>query len=150
MSFYNDGNGVGSIFTPYNQETSVTQEPKVEETVIQEIKTEILPENDLLTEECMDLFDEQNDLVKGFVNFVRSENNGIFVTSNDLNSADKKTFKVKIGNRSQNYTFSNTIANKIENYMQNKESVFNKTKNQNLFLGGINSFLNILNAGEEC
>lgn len=157
MSFYDDGRGLQAIFTPYNEEVeespteeSVTEETAAEETITEETENEILPENDLLTEECMDLLDEQNDHVKGFVNFVRSKNNGIFVTSNDLNSAEKKTFRVQIGNRTQNYTFSSTIAAKIEAYMQSKESVFDKTRNQNLFLGGIDSFLNILNAGEEC
>lgn len=136
--------------TPVIQTEQIT--PEVSDTIQKQISDAVEPETDLLTEECMDLLEEYNDYVHAFVHFVRQENNGIFVTRQNIDSGNPVTYKLQLGNQTKSFTFSSDVAAKLDAFMNNGKnvSIFEKMKNKYQLISSVKELLDILTAGEEC
>ena len=160
MSYYDYEQGLDSIFseateeasTELTQETIETVQEQVNETAENLVMESANPEEDILTEECMDLLDEYNDYVHSFVHFVRQENNGIFVTRQNIDSGNPVTYKLQLGNQVKSFTFSGDVAEKLDAYMNNGKNtaIFDKMKNKYQLISSVKELLDILTAGEEC
>lgn len=160
MSYYDYEQGLNSVFTEVTEEAKVEPTQEVVETVKEQVNdtAENLvmepsnPEEDILTEECMDLLDEYNDYVHSFVHFIRQENNGIFVTRQNIESGNPVTYKLQLGNQVKSFTFSRDVAEKLDAYMNNGKNVaiFEKMKNKYQLVSSVKELLDILTAGEEC
>ena len=160
MSYYDYEQGLDSIFseateeasTELTQETIETVQEQVNGTAENLVMESANPEEDILTEECMDLLDEYNDYVHSFVHFVRQENNGIFVTRQNIDSGNPVTYKLQLWNQVKSFTFSGDVAEKLDAYMNNGKNtaIFDKMKNKYQLISSVKELLDILTAGEEC
>jgi hypothetical protein len=160
MSYYDYEQGLDSIFseateeasTELTQETIETVQEQVNGTAENLVMESANPEEDILTEECMDLLDEYNDYVHSFVHFVRQENNGIFVTRQNIDTGNPVTYKLQLGNQVKSFTFSGDVAEKLDAYMNNGKNtaIFDKMKNKYQLISSVKELLDILTAGEEC
>lgn len=171
MSYYDYEQGLDSIFSEVTENsepitennnstpvitTSTVQTgritPEISNTIQEQVSNVAEPETDLLTEECMDLLEEYNDYVHSFVHFVRQENNGIFVTRQNIDSGNPVTYKLQLGNQTKSFTFSSDVAAKLDAFMNNGKnvSIFEKMKNKYQLISSVKELLDILTAGEEC